>query len=101
MSHTVTLMKNPSCGPCIATNRAFESKLKASEQGIETVDLSQDVEAHELAITLGHRSAPVVVVRDSDGIIVDHWAGLRLDKVDQWSKTLITEQSRVRELVAG
>lgn len=95
MSHvTVTLMKSPGCGGCIATDSTFKTKLKGTGIDIERVDMTQDAEAYALAKdTLGYMAAPVTVVRDSDGTIVDHWGGVKVDKITEWAGKLIEQAS--------
>ncbi len=68
----VKVLSKPSCVQCTATYR------KLDERGIEyeVTDITKDPEALELAKSLGHMSAPVVIT-DSD-----HWSGFRPDKID-------------------
>jgi glutaredoxin-like protein NrdH len=68
---TVTLFTAPSCVQCTATKRALD------QRGItyDVVDISQDLEARDRFVAMGHRSAPVVVVGD------DNWSGFRPDKI--------------------
>jgi glutaredoxin-like protein NrdH len=74
---TVTLLSKPGCVPCLATKRAFAAK------GIEytEVDITEDVEALELAKNLGHMQAPVVVVNGGE----THWSGFRPDRISELS----------------
>ena len=67
----ITVYTKPSCVQCNATYRALDKK------GIEykTVDVSQDAEALEYIIGLGHQQAPVVVTDN------DNWSGFRPDKI--------------------
>jgi len=71
MTATITLFSKPACVQCTATKRAFDAR------GIvyDIVDISQDVDARDRVVALGHRSAPVVIVGD------DHWSGFRPDKI--------------------
>jgi glutaredoxin len=97
-THTITVMKTPGCGACIATASTFEKNLRGTGLTIDKVDMSQDEDAMHLAKdVLGYGAAPVVIVRDAAGEIVDHWNLLNLAKVAEWSTTLKSEQS---ELVA-
>lgn len=74
---SVTVYSKPSCGGCIATYRALNTK------GIEhrSIDMSEDKEALEFVLGLGHQAAPVVVVRDAEGKISDSWSGFRPDYI--------------------
>lgn len=69
----VQVLSKPSCVQCTATYRALDAK------GIQytTIDMSKDPEALKLAISLGHQSAPVVIVGD------DSWSGFRPDKIEE------------------
>lgn len=65
------VMGKPKCVQCDATVREME------RHGItfEYVDLTEDAAAMELATSLGHRSAPVVVWG------VHNWSGFMPDKI--------------------
>lgn len=75
---TVTVLSKPSCVQCTATYRALD------KAGIEysTVDITQDAEAYELAKSLGHMSAPVVIAGD------DNWGGFRPDRIQELASAL-------------
>ena len=47
--------------------------------------MSLDPEALEAAKGLGYLQAPVVVVRDAENNIVDHWSGFRPEKIDLYA----------------
>lgn len=68
---TVIVYTKPACVQCTATYRALD------KAGIdfETVDITEDPEARDYVMALGHLQAPVVVVGD------DHWAGFRPDRI--------------------
>jgi hypothetical protein len=101
-NHTVTLLKNPGCGPCIATNSSFEKKLIGTGLAIIARDMSVDDDAHALATeTLGYMRAPVIVVHDADGTIVDHWSGLNPAKIATWADELIAESTNAPALLAA
>ncbi|WP_022877627.1 glutaredoxin domain-containing protein [Microbacterium sp. B19] len=72
----VIVYSQPSCGQCIATYRALESK------GIRyrVVDLSEHPEAVDYIQELDsrYRGAPVVVVDDQD-----HWSGFQPAEIDR------------------
>lgn len=78
---TITVYSKPVCQQCKATYRQLDS----NQIEYEVTDLTQDAEALAEAKSLGHLSAPVVIVRDANGI-VDHWSGFQPDKI----KSLVT-----------
>ena len=78
---TIDVYTKPVCQQCKATYRQLDSNSIA----YEITDLTQNPAALEEAKSLGHLSAPVVIVRDANGI-VDHWSGFQPDKI----KSLVT-----------
>ena len=75
---TITLLSKPSCVQCAATERKLDAeKLTYSKEDI--------YEESNLAIvaSLGYKAAPVVLVRDADGSIIDHWAGFNPAKISE------------------
>jgi glutaredoxin-like protein NrdH len=48
-------------------------------------DMSKDADALALAKSLGFMQAPVVVVRDAAGAIVDKWSGFRPEKIAEYA----------------
>jgi glutaredoxin-like protein NrdH len=73
---TITVLSKPSCVQCTATYRKLDAeKLEYSPDDI--------YEESNLAVIteLGYKAAPVVLVRDEAGTIIDHWAGFRPDKI--------------------
>jgi glutaredoxin-like protein NrdH len=68
---TITVYSKPSCVQCSATYRAMD-KLGFD---YEVVDISQDSDARDYVLSLGHLQAPVVV---ADG---HHWSGYRPDQI--------------------
>jgi len=67
----ITVYSQPNCYPCKATYR------KADDLGLNytVVDISEDHEARDYVIGLGHVSTPVVVVGD------ESWAGYKPDRL--------------------
>lgn len=49
-----------------------------------TKDMSKDADALALAKSLGFMSAPVVVVRDAAGNIIDKWSNFRPEKIAEY-----------------
>lgn len=75
---TVTVYTKPSCAQCTATYRGLNNK------GVEydKIDVTQDEAALSfIKDDLGYQAAPVVVLRDEDGTVVDSWSQFRADKI--------------------
>lgn len=74
---TIELLSKPSCVQCTASKRAFDNN------GLEysIIDMTQDEQALATAKGLGYMAAPVIVVRDSEGTIVDHFSGFNPEKI--------------------
>jgi glutaredoxin-like protein NrdH len=70
---TVTVYTKDNCVQCEATKRHLD-KL---EIPYSTVNITNDIRALDKLISLGYRSAPVVVTDD------DSWAGYVPDKLDK------------------
>jgi glutaredoxin-like protein NrdH len=68
---TITVYSKPSCVQCAATYRALD---KAGLQ-YEVVDLTEDGDARDYVMSLGHLQAPVVVAD------AQHWSGYRPDQI--------------------
>ena len=68
---TVIVYSKPSCVQCTATYRDLD-KLGAE---YTVVDISQDSDARDYVMSLGHLQAPVVV---ADG---ESWSGYRPDRI--------------------
>lgn len=67
----ITVYTKPNCVQCNATYRSLD-QLKIE---YNVVDLTQDPEAMQLVLSLGHKSAPIVVTEN------DNWSGFRPDKI--------------------
>lgn len=67
----ITVYTKPACVQCNATFKALD------KQGIayEAIDITEDAEARDYVMALGHLQAPVVVAGD------EHWSGFRPDRV--------------------
>ena len=68
---SVTVYSKPACVQCDATYRALD-KIDAD---YTVVDISEDADARDYVMSLGHLQAPVVIV---DG---EHWSGYRPDRI--------------------
>ena len=68
---TVTVYTKPACMQCKATYRALD------KEGIEyaVIVITEDDEARDYVMALGHLQAPIVVAGD------DHWSGFRPDRI--------------------
>lgn len=80
---TITVYSKPSCVQCTATYRKMDA------EGV-LYDV-QDAHAEEnapLIAELRHMRAPVVVVRDDDGKITDHWSGFVPGKITELASEL-------------
>lgn len=73
----ITVYSMPRCPQCAATRR----KLESLNGEYESVDVSQDDEALSFIRLLGYSQAPVVVVRDAQGSVTNHWSGFRPDMI--------------------
>lgn len=76
--NTTVYSKKP-CVQCNATFRAMDKK--GYNYGV--IDATNDADVLTFMKELGHMQAPVVVVRDADGEIVDHWSGFNLEKINE------------------
>ena len=77
---TITVYSKPACVQCNATYRALD-KLDAD---YTVVDISEDADARDCVMSLGHLQAPVVIV---DG---EHWSGYRPDRIGALAERLAT-----------
>ena len=78
---TVELLSKPACIACEATHMTLDD-LKVE---FTSTDMTQNPEALALAKSFGFMQAPVVVVRDAAGAIIDKWAGFRPEKIAQYA----------------
>lgn len=67
----ITVYSKPACVQCTATYRALD-KLGVT---YDVIDISEDPDARDYVMSLGHLQAPVVV---ADG---HHWSGFRPDLI--------------------
>ena len=71
---TIDVYTKDACQPCRSTKRTLD------RLGLDYTD-RRAVEHMDVLAPLGHTSAPVVVVTDDNGDMVDHWAGFSPDKL--------------------
>jgi glutaredoxin-like protein NrdH len=77
---TITVYSKPSCVQCSATYRALD-KLGFE---YEVVDITEDADARDYVMSLGHLQAPVVMAG------ADHWSGFRPDKIKALAERVAT-----------
>jgi len=82
---SITVYSKPACVQCNATYRALD-KLGAP---YTVIDISEDPDARDFAMSFGHLSAPVVVVDGIDG--VDNWGGYRPDRIKAVAELIAAE----------
>lgn len=74
---SVTVLTKPGCAQCNATYRALEKK----EIPYQSSDVYQDPNSMQIVQDLGYMQMPVVVVRDENGEIIQHWSGLNKENI--------------------
>ena len=83
---TVTLYTAPHCTDCTAAAQAMDRKrIPYAPISLAAVPSSLDY-----VKGLGHQRAPVTVVQDERGTVLDHWSGYRPDKLMHLTRTLTT-----------
>jgi glutaredoxin-like protein NrdH len=75
---SISVYSKPACVQCNATYRALD-KLDTE---YTVVDISEDADARDYVMSLGHLQAPVVIV---DG---EHWSGYRPDRIKALAERL-------------
>jgi len=77
---TITVYSKPACVQCNATYRALD------KLGYEytVVDITEDADARDYVMSLGHLQAPVVI---ADG---EHWSGYRPDRIKALAERMAT-----------
>ncbi len=90
--NTVTLYTKPSCVQCNATYR----KLDKHSIAFEKVDVSVDETALAyIKDDLGLAQAPVLVVTDPEGAVVEFWSGFNPTKIEALVGTVADTESLV------
>lgn len=77
----IELLSKPACMQCDATDMTFAS----GNVKFTKTDMTQNPEALALAKSFGFMQAPVVVVRDLAGNIIDKWSGFNPAKIAEYS----------------
>lgn len=80
---TITILSKPSCVQCNATYRKFDAV--DLEYVIEDI---YDEENLATVQTLKYMAAPVVLLRDEEGAILDHWSGFNPTKITEVASRL-------------
>jgi glutaredoxin-like protein NrdH len=89
MTMQVTVYTTPSCQQCEMTKKV----LTRGNVEFDVVDLSANPEALEYVTKeLGHTAAPVVQAG------TQHWSGFRLGALDNLTKAIHSDDSKVRHL---
>jgi glutaredoxin-like protein NrdH len=68
---TITVYSKPSCVQCTATYRALDR----AGYDYTVVDITEDADARDYVMSLGHLQAPVVMAGG------EHWSGYRPDRI--------------------
>lgn len=72
----ITVYTTPACPQCMMTKKFLDRR----DTPYQVVALETDPAARAYVMdTLGYRAAPVVVVRNQDGDIIQHFNGFRPD----------------------
>jgi glutaredoxin-like protein NrdH len=79
-----TVYSLPECVQCNSTYKAFNRKAV----DFDTVDVSKDEEAYTFTKGLGYMQAPVVVVRNADGEVQEHWGGFNPEKINAFAQAV-------------
>ena len=81
--NNITVYTLPNCVQCNQTKKLLDRL----ELSYVTVNLTQDEKAYRFVTEqLGYKSAPVVVVKDEDGQVVDHWSGFEPERISTFEK---------------
>lgn len=79
---TITVFEKNACVACTQTKKTLD------RAGIsyEKTNIMEDETAYDyITKELGHMAAPVVVVKDDDGKIINHWSGFQLEQINALS----------------
>lgn len=77
----ITVYTAPRCMACLATKKQLEKH--GAQFTVEDIDSHPHV--LEQAKHHGHTSAPYVTATDGDTLL-DHWSGLRVEKIKKWAR---------------
>lgn len=82
--NTITLYTLPGCFDCKAAGQSMDRK----DIPFGLINVKSLPSSAEFIQGLGYRGVPVTVVRDEEGTVIDHWHGLRPDKILGLARTL-------------
>lgn len=77
---TVELYSKPSCVQCVQSKKTLE---KLGVSYIESNVVSDEAAYEFVTKTLGYSAAPVLVVKDNDGNVIEHWSGFEPEKLSK------------------
>lgn len=77
---TVELYSKPACVQCTQSKKTLE---KLGVEFIESNVVSDEAAYDFVTKTLGYKAAPVLVVKDADGNVVEHWSGFEPEKLNK------------------
>lgn len=81
MTQKITVYSKPDCVQCDWTYKILDKA--DAEYG--SLDITEDEDAMQVVKGLNYLAAPVVVIRDDAGEMVDHWKGFQPDKIKQYA----------------
>lgn len=76
---TIELYSKPMCVQC------NQSKKTLDKLGLKyvTADVTEDANAYEfVTATLGYKAAPVLVIKNEAGEVVNSWSGFQPEKIE-------------------
>ena len=86
MSLTITTYTTPGCTLCPRLLKKMDELIPGK---YDVVSLADDPAAKALVVDqLGHLQAPVTIVVDEDGSIVDHWGRISIDRLHKYGPLL-------------
>lgn len=90
---SVTVYVTNRCQKCKRTKEIFDSK----GLDYDVVNIENDDEARDyVTLELGAICAPVVVVKDDGGNVIDHWSDFRAEKAMKLAKTAAAQSAQER-----
>lgn len=77
---TVELYSKPACVQCTQSKKTLE---KLGVEFVESNVVSDEAAYEFVTKTLGYSAAPVLVVKDNDGNVIEHWSGFEPEKLNK------------------
>lgn len=75
-----TVYSKPDCVQCDWTYKLLDK----AEAEYESLDMTEDADAMAYVKSLNYLAAPVVVVKNDDGSVAEHWKGFRPDLIKKY-----------------